>query len=98
VLYAIGLALTFDEFGMWLHLGGPYWQRASYDAVVVIAAALALVGLAPSIGRFAPRHWVVSGVIVVSLAAFALTWRESFRHAGQRVRLRLEAVEAKSPP
>src|SRR5580700_7887918 len=38
VIYAIGLGLTFDEFGMWLHLGGLYWQRASYDAVVTIAA------------------------------------------------------------
>lgn len=28
VLYGVGLALTFDEFGMWLHLGGGYWQRA----------------------------------------------------------------------
>lgn len=25
VAYAVGLALTFDEFGMWLHLGGGYW-------------------------------------------------------------------------
>src|SRR5207249_3554549 len=27
--YGFGMALTFDEFGMWLHLGGSYWQRAS---------------------------------------------------------------------
>jgi hypothetical protein len=27
--YGIAMALTFDEFGMWLHLGGSYWQRAS---------------------------------------------------------------------
>src|SRR5437899_429387 len=33
IVYGVGLALTFDEFGMWLHLGGPYWQRASFDAV-----------------------------------------------------------------
>src|SRR6201984_2496800 len=24
--YGIGMALTFDEFGMWLHLGGRYWE------------------------------------------------------------------------
>jgi hypothetical protein len=30
------MALTFDEFGMWLHLGGSYWQRASFDAVIVL--------------------------------------------------------------
>src|SRR5262249_59866256 len=27
-LYGIGLALTFDEFGIWVHLAGSYWQRA----------------------------------------------------------------------
>src|SRR6266513_2498222 len=37
VTYGIGLGLTFDEFGLWLHLGGDYWQRASYDAVIVLA-------------------------------------------------------------
>jgi hypothetical protein len=40
VLYGIGLALTFDEFGMWMHLGGSYWQRASFDAMVVIGGFL----------------------------------------------------------
>src|SRR5580698_3568172 len=23
--YGVAMALTFDEFGMWLHLGGSYW-------------------------------------------------------------------------
>src|SRR3954468_19053557 len=23
LVYGVGLALTFDEFGMWIHLGGP---------------------------------------------------------------------------
>jgi hypothetical protein len=49
LLYGIGLALTFDEFGMWLHLGGSYWQRASFDAVVVIGASLGLIVVAPSL-------------------------------------------------
>src|SRR5437870_13493820 len=26
-VYGVGLALTFDEFGMWIHLGGPDGQR-----------------------------------------------------------------------
>jgi hypothetical protein len=34
--YGFGMALTFDEFGMWVHLGGSYWQRASFDAVIVV--------------------------------------------------------------
>ena len=64
VFYAIGLALTFDEFGMWVHLGGGYWQRASFDAVTVIAAVLALIAFAP-----APRHWTRKHVVA---AVFAL--------------------------
>jgi hypothetical protein len=28
--YGIAMALTFDEFGMWLHLGGSYWQRTAH--------------------------------------------------------------------
>jgi hypothetical protein len=35
-LYGVGLALAFDEFGMWLRLQDDYWVRQSYDAVLVI--------------------------------------------------------------
>lgn len=38
IFYSIGLALAFDEFGMWLHLRDDYWIRQSYDAIIVIAA------------------------------------------------------------
>src|SRR2546426_10915773 len=55
VVYGIGLGLTFDEFGMWLHLNGDYWQRASFDAVIVLAAGLGLAGFAPPIERWRPR-------------------------------------------
>ena len=56
VIYGMGLGLTFDEFGMWLHLNGDYWQRASFDAVIVLAVALALAGFAPPIRRWRPRE------------------------------------------
>lgn len=36
ILYGVGLALTFDEFGMWIRLQDGYWVRQSYDAVIVI--------------------------------------------------------------
>lgn len=38
--YGVGLGLTFDEFGMWLHLEDHYWIRASYDAVIIIILIL----------------------------------------------------------
>ena len=58
VTYGIGLGLTFDEFGMWLHLGGDYWQRASYDAVIVLAAVLALASFAPPLQQWRLRRRV----------------------------------------
>src|ERR1700690_4221068 len=67
VVYGIAMALTFDEFGMWLHLGGSYWQRASVDAAVVVAALLALLAYARSIRSFETRHvraFVVLGIAV----------------------------------
>ena len=57
--YGIAMALTFDEFGMWLHLGGSYWQRASIDAVIIVAAVLALCAYMKSIEHFAGFAWVV---------------------------------------
>jgi len=58
VAYGVGLGLTFDEFGMWLHLGGDYWQRTSYDAVIVLAAVLALASFAPPLQHWWPRKRV----------------------------------------
>lgn len=70
VLYAFALALTFDEFGMWLHLGGGYWQRASFDAVTVIAAVLALLSYAPARGTWTRRHVIATIIGVVAVALF----------------------------
>src|SRR5246500_1719962 len=67
LIYGVAMALTFDEFGMWLHLGGSYWQRASLDAVVVVAALLGLVAFALDIRRFQSRHFVAFLVLLVAL-------------------------------
>jgi hypothetical protein len=40
-LYGVGLGLTFDEFGMWLHLEDNYWVRQSYDSIIIITLILA---------------------------------------------------------
>src|SRR6266480_3808879 len=60
VIYGVGLGLTFDEFGMWLHLNGDYWQRASFDAVIVLAAVLGLAGFAPTPARWRPREFAIA--------------------------------------
>jgi hypothetical protein len=40
VIYGVGLALAFDEFGLWIRLDADYWVRLSYDAVIIITAIL----------------------------------------------------------
>jgi hypothetical protein len=74
--YGAALGLTFDEFGMWLHLGGSYWQRASVDAVIVVAALIGLVAFAPSIKRLEAGHFwgfmaLLAAVIGFGVAVFA---------------------------
>ncbi len=68
--YGAGLGLTYDEFGMWLHLKDNYWQRTSWDAIGVLAALLALIAFAPSIRRFGPRRWLLTFILLVFVTAF----------------------------
>lgn len=95
VLYAVGLALTFDEFGMWLHLGGGYWQRASFDAVTVVAALLGLLAFAPRAMR--PRHWWTGALVAALTALFFTLLARSLHHAEERARPRLERLEREGP-
>ncbi len=97
LLYGIGLALTFDEFGMWLHLGGRYWQRASFDAVVVIAASLGTLVYAPALTRFRPRTWATAVMLVVALTVFGVLLVRSFRYAGEHLGPTIERLEHESP-
>jgi hypothetical protein len=77
IAYGIGLGLTFDEFGMWVHLGGSYWQGASFDAVVIIGAALGLLAYAPSPKRFRTQHWIwaifMAAVVIASVTMLAIS-------------------------
>lgn len=95
--YGVGLALTFDEFGMWVHLGGSYWQRASYDAVVVIAAMLGLVTVMPFVGRLRRRHAGWAAALALGLAAFGVLLKDSFRYASDRIGPRLIELEHRGP-
>ncbi len=97
-VYGIGLGLTFDEFGMWLHLGGSYWQRASFDAVVVIASLLGLVAVAPSLRRFRPRHWATAVVLFIAVLLFGAMIARSVSYAEKKVGPRLERLDAQARP
>jgi glucose dehydrogenase len=96
LVYGIGLALTFDEFGMWLHLGGGYWQRASFDAIIVLASLLALFGFAPPLRRWRPRHVATALLTLAAVAIFGLLLAESFRFAS-REQPKFERLEQGGP-
>jgi len=93
-LYGVGLALTFDEFGVWLHLGGSYWQRGSFDAVVVISAVLALIAYTPGWSRVREWHWSAVISIALALLIFGVLLARSFNWAGQRLGPRIQRLEA----
>ena len=90
LVFGVALGLTFDEFGMWLHLGGSYWQRASVDAVAVVACFLALTALAPALEHRRPRHWWAFAAMVLAVGVFAwavvIAGNELGRIAGPRLR------------
>ena len=95
LLYGVGLALTFDEFGMWLHLGGAYWQRLSLDAVVIVAALLTLVALAPSWREIRSRDLTVVLYLLVAVGAFVLTALDTVKRS--RFVPELEQLEQRAP-
>jgi hypothetical protein len=97
ILYGIALGLTFDEFGMWLHLDDTYWQRSSFDAIVVTAAILGLISAAPTIIRFHPRHWATTIVLLMLLGGFAFALVDGARYIGRRVGPRLQQLQRNGP-
>jgi hypothetical protein len=97
LIYGIGMGLTFDEFGMWIHLGGSYWQRASWDGITVVGAVLALIAFAPSLTRFRPRHWFTAVGMLVVLIIFLLLFVRSFHYAGRKLGPTLHEIESTAP-
>jgi hypothetical protein len=97
VVYGIGLGLTFDEFGMWLHLGGLYWQRASYDAVVTIAAVLALIAYGSTIRHWRPRHHITILALVIVLTVFGIMLKHSMKWADRKFGPKLFQLEVNGP-
>jgi hypothetical protein len=98
VAYGIAMGLTFDEFGMWLHLGGSYWQRASVDAVVVVAAVMGLCAYVRSIERFESRHRWAFVFLLVALGGFGWIVVSTGDRLGTVMGPRLRALEDSSSP
>ena len=98
LLYGVAMGLTFDEFGMWLHLGGSYWQRASVDAVIVVTALFALVSFARSLERFERRHFWASAALLLTLAGFGIALYVAGNRLGDTVGPQLQRLEVESSP
>ncbi len=96
--YGFAMALTFDEFGMWLHLGGSYWQRASIDAVILIASLLGFLAFIPSWEHLRSRHPWAAVVMLFAIIGFGIVLFETGRHLGPVVGPRLEELESESSP
>jgi hypothetical protein len=95
--YGIGMALTFDEFGMWLHLGGSYWQRASFDAVIVLLSVFGVLAFLPRWQRIRAHHYIVGGLLLASVALFYLLLFKSLSHADDKLMPRLLELEQTGP-
>jgi hypothetical protein len=78
---------------MWLHLGGLYWQRASYDAVVTIAAVLALIAYGSQIRHWRPKHFVTLVALVIALIAFGVMLNRSMKWAKRALGPKLYHLE-----
>lgn len=97
LLYGFGMALTFDEFGMWLHLGGGYWQRASFDAVIVLLGLFGVLAFAPSFARMRSYHWAAAALALGAVIFFYSLLFKSVKYVGQRVGPRLQQIEKRGP-
>jgi len=97
VAYGFSLALTFDEFGMWLHLGGGYWQRASFDAVIVVASLFGMLAFAPPLQRLRAHHWVTGVVALLAAILFYVMLFKSLSYVGKKVGPRFEQLEETGP-
>ena len=98
LLYGVAMGLTFDEFGMWLHLGGSYWQRASVDAVIVVSALFGLVAFARTLKRFEKRHFRAFIVLLIVLISFGIAIYTAGSRIGDVMGPTLYDLEAASSP
>ncbi|HEX9046599.1 MAG TPA: hypothetical protein VF988_06185 [Verrucomicrobiae bacterium] len=98
LLYGVAMGLTFDEFGMWLHLGGSYWQRASVDAVIVVAALFGLVAFARTLKRYEKRHFWLFSIVMALVLGFGVVLYVAGNRLGTMMGPQLEQLEAASSP
>lgn len=95
--YGVALALTFDEFGMWINLGGSYWQKASIVAVLAVGGLLAMLSFYPRLRRLRVRQWAVAGLVLVGVIGTSLAAARAFREDTVQIGELLHHVERTGP-
>ncbi len=98
LFYGVAMGLTFDEFGMWLHLGGSYWQRASVDGVIVVSALFALIGFASTLKKFEAHHFWLFVVLLVAVLGFGVVLYLAGIRLGDLMGQQLRDLESASSP
>lgn len=98
LLYGVAMGLTFDEFGMWLHLGGSYWQRASVDAVIVVSALFAFVAFARTLKQYERHHFWAFTILTLVLVGFAVVLYTAGCRLGDVMGPTLHDLEVSSSP
>jgi FtsH-binding integral membrane protein len=98
LLYGVSMGLTFDEFGMWLHLGGSYWQRASVDAVIVVSALFGLVAFARTLKKFEQRHFWSFLILALVVLGFSVVIYTTGNRIGDEMGPTLQELESASSP
>lgn len=96
IVFGIALGLTFDEFGMWIHLGGSYWQWTSFHACVLILSLLLLLAFAPTPSQFRAHHVGTLAILIGLLGIFFWIFPR-VGHGYQRLEPRLLQLEEKGP-
>jgi hypothetical protein len=98
LFYGFAMGLTFDEFGMWLHLGGSYWQRASVDAVIIVAALIGFIAYLPSLKRLEAGHFWRFLALLMAVIGFGVVVVMAGKHIGNLVGPDLRQLELDSSP
>ena len=96
-LYGIGLALTFDEFGMWINLGGSYWQQASVAAVIVVGLCLTALSFSPALRRLRARHWAAASLLLALMVGTTIATARALRDDTIQLGELLRHVERTGP-
>jgi|ERR1039457_845810 glucose dehydrogenase len=97
LLYGLAMGLTFDEFGMWLNLGGSYWQRASFDGVIVVLSIFGLIAFFPRWEHLRSHHYGTAALLLVVVASFYFLLFKSFHHVNEKYAPVLMEIEESGP-